>query len=250
MSSSKEQPFSSSEMEALGLWDVAEQFGNKKPVAIVQPAKKEQATLTVDDIEKMQKQAYDEAFAQGKKEGFDEGFKEGSADGFDKGFSEGKVEGEKKGYDDSLHLIQKETAAFVSLLESLQEPFKELDETVEKELVNLAIGIASQILRREIKIDPGQIVSVIREAVNALPVASQELSIQMHPDDAELVKRSLALDNKNSLWNIVEDPLITRGGCKVKTETSNIDATIENRLAVIVATVLGGERDEDKGNKE
>lgn len=244
MNSSKDQPFSSAELEALGLWDVAKQIGKKKQPAILQP-KKEKATLTVDEIEKMQQQAYDEAFAQGKKEGFDEGFKEGSPKGFEKGFSEGKVEGEKKGYEDNLHLIQKETAAFVSLLESLNQPFKDLDEEVEKELVSLAIGMASQIVRREIKIDPGQIVAVIREAVNALPVASQELTIQMHPDDAELVKRSLALDNATSLWNIIEDPLVTRGGCKVKTETSNIDATIENRLAVIVATVLGGERDED-----
>jgi len=245
MSSSKDQPFSSSELESIGLWDVAKQIGKKKHPAILQ-SKKEKATLTVDEIEKMQQQAYDEAFAQGKKEGFDDGFKEGSSKGFEKGFSEGKIEGEKKGYDDNLHLIQKETAAFVSLLESLNEPFKDLDEEVEKELVNLAIGMASQIVRREIKIDPGQIVAVIREAVNALPVASQKLTIQMHPDDAELVKRSLALDHATSLWNIIEDPLVTRGGCKVKTETSNIDATIENRLAVIVATVLGGERDEDR----
>lgn len=245
MNLSKDQAFSSLELESLDLWDVAPQLGKKKQSAILQP-KKEKATLTVDEIEKMQQQAYDEAFAQGKKEGFDEGVKEGKPKGFEEGFVEGKQEGEKKGYDENLHLIKTETAALVSLLESLHEPFKELDETVETELVNLAIGIASQIVRREIKIDPGQIVSVIREAVNALPVASQELTIQMHPDDAELLKKSLALDGESSLWNIVEDPLITRGGCKVKTETSNIDTTIENRLAVIVATVLGGERGEDQ----
>lgn len=142
--------------------------------------------------------------------------------------------------------MQKQTAEFVSLLESLAEPFKDLDEMVEKELVDLAIGIASQVIRREIKIDPGQIVAVIREAVNALPVASQKLTLQMHPEDAALVKSSLALDDISPPWNIIEDPLITRGGCKVKTETSNIDSSVENRLAVIVATVLGGEREEDR----
>ncbi len=226
MNSSKEKPFSSSELEALGLWDVAEQFGKKKPTAIVQP-KPEKATLTVDEIEKMQQQAYDEAFAQGKKEGFDDGFKEGSAKGREQGFLEGKVEGEKKGYEDNLHLIQKETAAFVSLLESLNTPFKALDEEVEKELVKLAIGIASQVVRREIRIDPGQIVSVIREAVNALPVASQKLTLQMHPEDAELVRKSLAIDDMAVPWNIDEDPLITRGGCVVQTEVSHIDTTIE-----------------------
>jgi len=245
MNSSKEQPFSASELEALGLWDVAKQFGEKKTVAIQQP-KKEKSTLTVDEIEKIQQQAYDEAFAQGKKEGYDNGFKEGVSKGTGEGFLEGKKAGEKKGYDDNLHLLRKETAEFVKLLESLSEPFKSLDEAVEEALVNLAIGIATQVVRREIKIDPGQIIAVIREAVNALPLASQKLTLQMHPEDVILVKNSLALDDVSSPWNIVEDPLITRGGCKVKTETSNIDSTVENRLAIIVATVLGGEREEDQ----
>lgn len=245
MSSSRDQAFSEDELQALGLWDVAEQFGKSKP-SVDKLNTNEGAVLTVDEIEKMQQQAYDEAFAQGKKEGFENGFKEGQNKGLEEGFTQGKAEGEKKGYDDNLHLLRKQTAEFVSLLESLTEPFKELDEAVEKEIVDLAIGIASQLVRREIKIDPGQIVAVIREAVNALPLASQKLTLQMHPEDAELVKSSLALDDISSPWTIVEDPLITRGGCKVSTETSNIDATVENRLAAIVATVLGGERERDQ----
>ncbi len=245
MSSSKGQHFSKSELEALGLWDVAEQFGKKKAVAIKQP-KKESATLTVDQIEKTQQQAFDEAFAQGKKEGYEKGYKEGSSQGFDEGFAQGKTEGEKKGYDESLHLLQDKEAEFVSLLDSLATPFENLDETVEKELVDLAIGIAKQVVRREIKTDPGQIIAVIREAVNALPVAGQKLIVQLHPEDAKLVKNFLALDEVSSPWTITEDPLTTRGGCIVKTENSHIDSTVENRLAVIVATVLGGEREEDQ----
>ncbi len=245
MSSSKGQRFSKTELEALGLWDIAEQFGQKKQPAIKQP-KKKNATLTVDQIEKTQQQAYDEAFAQGKKEGFEKGYKESSSQGFDEGYAQGKTEGEKKGYDENLHLVQEQAAEFASLLEALTEPFKMLDETVEKELVDLAIGIAKQVVRREIKTDPGQIIAVVREAVNALPVAAQKLTLQLHPEDAKLVKSSLALDDVSSPWNISEDPLITRGGCIVKTDTSHIDSTVENRLAVIVATILGGEREEDR----
>ncbi|MCF6250653.1 MAG: flagellar assembly protein FliH [Methylococcaceae bacterium] len=245
MSSSKEQPFSEAELKALGLWDVAEQFGRKKTKTSPKPDAAN-VTLTVEQIENMQKQAYDEAFAQGQKEGHDKGFQEGETKGYDQGFEQGKAEGSKKGYEENLHLLRKQTAEFVSLLESLSEPFKELDQAVEKELVDLSIGIANQLIRREIKIDPGQIVAVIREAVNALPIASQNLTLRMHPEDAELVRSSLALDDISPPWNIIEEPLITRGGCKVETETSNIDVTVENKLATIVTTILGGEREEDK----
>ena len=245
MNSSKGQSFSESELEALGLWDVAEQFGKKKQGAI-RNTDNESATLTVEEIEKMQKQAFDEAFAQGTKEGYEKGYMEGSKKGFDQGFEQGKTEGSKKGYEENLHLLRKQTADFLSLLESLSEPFKQLDDEIEKQLVHLSIGIANQLIRREIKIDPGQIIAVIREAVNALPVAAQKLTLHMHPDDAELVRSSLAINDVSPPWEIIEEPLITRGGCKVKTEVSNIDATVENRLASIVATILGGEREEDE----
>lgn len=236
--------FSKSELESLDLWDAAEQFGTKK---VATPKKvKERSTLTVNEIEDMQKQAYEEAFAQGKKEGYEQGFEEGKTEGNLEGFKQGKIEGAKQGYDENLHLLQEQSSLFVSLLESLSEPFDELDQSVEKELVNLAIGIASQLVRREIKVDSGQIVAVIREAINALPLAAQKLTLYMHPEDAELVRSSLALDEISPPWVIIEEPLISQGGCKVQTETSLIDATVENRLAAIVASVMGGEREEDE----
>ena len=118
MSSSKGVSFSESELEALGLWDVAEQFGKKNKNA-KQKKENENATLTVEEIENMQKQAYDEAFAQGTKEGYEKGYQEGSKKGFDQGFEQGNTEGSKKGYEENLHLLRKQAAEFVSLLESL-----------------------------------------------------------------------------------------------------------------------------------
>jgi len=155
------------------------------------------------------------------------------------------MRGQKKGYEDNLHLLQSQAAMLVGLLESLSEPFKRLDEEVEKELVKLVIGIATQIIRREIKLDPGQIVAVVRETINVLPLASQKISLRLHPEDAEVVRSALALDEMSPSWGIVEDPLITRGGCEVDTELSHIDATVEHRLAAVISTLLGGERAHD-----
>jgi len=133
-----------------------------------------------------------------------------------------------------------------ALLESLNEPFKQLDERVEKALVDLVIGIATQLIRREIKTDKGQIVAVVREAVKALPVANQKIILRLHPEDATLVVKALKLDAQSSQWQIEEDPLLTRGGCIVETGDSHVEATVENRLAAIVANILGGERQEDR----
>ncbi len=234
MSLSKTPRFTEAELESLRLWSMPDVSGvevPKEPEAVELELEEEPTPiLTVDEIEAMQKQAYDEAFVQGKMHGFQQGFDEGS----------------KKGYEDNLHLLQSQVAILVSLLESLSEPFKALDEEVEKELIKLVIGIATQIIRREIKLDPGQIVAVVRESIKALPLASQKISLKLHPEDAELVRSVLVLDETSPSWGIVEDPLITRGGCTVDTGISHVDATVEHRLAAVIANILGGEREHDR----
>ncbi len=230
-SSSKTPRFSASELESLRLWSMPDVSGVDAVRASEAVELDEEPTpiLTVDEIEAMQKQAYDEAFAQGKMHGFQQGFDEGS----------------EKGYEDNVHLLQAQVATLTSLLESLSEPFNRLDEKVEKELVKLVIGIATQIIRREIKLDPGQIVAVVRESIKVLPLASQKISVKLHPEDAELVRSALALDEMSSSWGIVDDPLITRGGCEVDTDISHVDSTVEHRLTAVIATLLGGEREHD-----
>ena len=113
-------------------------------------------------------------------------------------------------------------------------------------MVKLSIGIASQIIRREIKLDPGQVIAAVREAINILPLSSQKINLYLHPEDAELVRSVLSLDEMSPSWSVIEDPLITRGGCKVDTDVSHVNATVENRLAAVIATTLGGERERDK----
>ncbi len=231
MNSSKTPRFTESELESLRLWSMPDVSGADpvKESEIVLLDDEPAAILTVDEIESMQKQAYEEAFAQGNTQGFQKGLEEGL----------------KKGYEDSLHLVQGQVATLVSLMEALSQPFELLDQEVENELVKLAIAIAAQIIRREIKLDPGQIVAVIREALNVLPLAAQKITLKLNPEDADLVRSVLVLDDTSPSWGLIEDPLITRGGCKVDTEVSHVDATLEHRLTAVIAVLLGGERERD-----
>jgi len=239
MNSSKGAVFSADELDALSLWEVPDvSKPSSEEISLDETAS---PILTVDEIEAMQKQAYDEAFANGKKEGYEFGFSEGK----EVGFKEGKAEGLDQGYAENKHLLQEQVARFISLLESLSEPFEELDEHVEQSLAKLAMLIAKQVVRRELKLDPKQIVAVVKETVKALPVAHQKITLSLHPDDVDLIREAMSLEEDTPTWVLVEDPLLTRGGCVVATETSHIDATVENKIAVIIATVLGDERQLD-----
>lgn len=199
------------------------------------------ALLTVEEIEAMQKLAYEEAFAQGK----EEGLKQGYDDGYQQGHQLGYDTGLQKGYDENLEKLTSKAGLLAGLMETLSEPFKQLDEEVEKELISLAIAMANQIIRREIKLNPGEVVAAARAAIKVLPLSAQKINLYLHPEDAELVRTALALDEMATAWSIVEDPIITRGGCVVKTEVSVVNATIEHRLAAVIANMLGSEREQD-----
>lgn len=250
--------FTIDELDHLSVWETPGLFdedGSLNPQHLEEVA--QAPTLTVEEVEAMQQQAYDEAFQQGKRDGYAEGHNEGLARGTEtgqeQGYQEGYELGHQKGYAEAIEQgthetkeLQKHQAAqFLSLMEALNEPFKKLDGRVEKQLVDLAIAIASHLVRRELKLDPGEVIAVVRAAVNVLPVAAQNITLHLHPADAELVKSALALTHTITSWNIVENPLIAQGGCKVMTDVSYVDATVEKRLAAVIAMVLGGERQED-----
>lgn len=176
--------------------------------------------VTARQLEELQAQAREEGFEQGRREGLEAGKKD----------------------------IAARVYELNGLMHGLTRPFEQLDEQVEHDLVRLAMAVARQLVRRELKIDPGQVLAVIREAMAALPLASRNVRLHLHPEDAELVRSTLSASEHERGWVIVEDPILTRGGCKVSSDTSQVDASVERRLHAVITHVLGGERESDSSN--
>jgi flagellar assembly protein FliH len=170
--------------------------------------------LTAGRLQALQKEAYNEAYSRGHAEGLRAGKEEAAV----------------------------RTARLEQLLVALAQPFDELDEIVEQQLVELAMAVVRQMFRREIRLDPTHVIGVVRDAIRLLPVASRNVRLQLHPDDAALVRETLSSSDGEPAWVIVEDPLLTRGGCTITTENSRIDATAESRLQALISSVAGDER--------
>jgi flagellar assembly protein FliH len=160
------------------------------------------------------------------------------AEAYKEAFEQGLAEGRAAGSLEARAQVERLAGMFYDLA----KPFEVLDEAVERELLTLAMALARQIVRREIKSDPTQIIGIIREAISALPVAAREVRVHLHPEDAAVVRQHLAPTENERAWSIVEDPVMARGGCEVKTPTSRIDARLETRLGAILSELLGTER--------
>ena len=166
------------------------------------------------------------------------------------GFKDGHVEGVRKGEAELAKRIAEvdvKIAALEAIIGTLARPLEELDAEVENELTRLALTIAKHLVRRELKIDPTQLIGIIRHTVSLLPLGARNIKIHLHPDDAAIVREKLARPAGDQEWHLAEDPLMARGGCRLTTDTSSIDARFEASVAAVLSGLLGDDRNERSG---
>lgn len=173
-----------------------------------------------------------------------------TADEIEQWHRQAHEEGYQQGLAQAQQELQETREQLQSIIDFFEHPLQALNDEVEQQLNLLAVTMAQQLVRREIKAEPGEIIGLIRECVQLLPASSRKIRIFLNPEDAELLRRTLQLDSneEEQSWKLVEDPMITRGGCEIKSDKSIINATLENRLQSLAATVLGGERIEDQNH--
>ncbi|MDH5301478.1 MAG: flagellar assembly protein FliH [Gammaproteobacteria bacterium] len=208
------------------------------------------AIPTADELAQLHEQARQEGAEQGFQQGLQQGMEQGHAQGLEQGYQEGLQKGLQDGLSQGQEHVQALAERWESLVNALSRPLLELDVQVEEQLAQLAMAVARQVVRREIKADPNQIIGVVRKTVNVLPISARNVRVYLHPEDAAIVREGMALEGAGNgderRWIVVEDPALTPGGCNIETEQSRIDATVEARLAAVIAQVMGGERNEDK----
>ena len=123
------------------------------------------------------------------------------------------------------------------LLNALEQALQQSDQDIAQDLLNLSLEVARKMLQQTLKTKPEILLNIIKEAIGSLPHLNQSAHLLLHPDDAAIVRASLGEKLDHNGWKIFEDPKITRGGARIETAHSQIDATVENRWQRIVAAI-------------
>ncbi|MDE1164305.1 MAG: flagellar assembly protein FliH [Pseudomonas sp.] len=172
--------------------------------------------LTLEELESIRQEAYNEGFSAGEKDGF---------------------------HSTQLKVRQEAEAALAVKLQGLEvlmghlmQPIADQDSQIEKSLVELVGHISRQVIQRELKMDSSQIEQVLREALKLLPMGAGNVRIFINPQDFELVKA--LRDKHEETWRIVEDDALQPGGCRVESEHSRIDATMETRITQAIGQLF------------
>jgi len=177
--------------------------------------------LTLDELEAIRQEAYNEGFSTGEKDGFHAG---------------------------QLKARQEADAALAPKLDSLErlmsqllEPIAEQDRNLEHAMVTLVGQLAREVIQRDLLIDSSQIRQVLREALKLLPMGADNIRIHINPQDFELVKA--LRERHEESWRIVEDADLLPGGCRIETEHSRIDASVETRLGQAIKQLFEQQRE-------
>lgn len=160
---------------------------------------------TVEEIEALQKQAYEEA----KKAGHEEGVKQG------------------------LQEMKQKANQLQAMFNFLQQPLEEMDHQVEYQLTELAMLLARQLLKKECSLDSEHIRNLVHDSLEYLPVKARDIRVRLNPADIILLEQA-EIDLEKQSWKCVSDTSVRAGGCVIESDNSVIDATVETRVEQLV----------------
>ncbi|MHB1184149.1 MAG: FliH/SctL family protein [Desulfobulbia bacterium] len=157
---------------------------------------------------------------------------EAYAEGFAKGEAEGKAAGLAQ-YDQQ----REELAALLRALEGEREAVLRQHE---ESMLALVTAMVDRLVYHEISVNPLVIQACLKKAMEFV-VENSTVQIHLHGDDFTRLKKasledSRLIEGKNRI-QLVEDPNIAVGGCFLKTDFGEIDATLENSKTRLYAAV-------------
>jgi flagellar assembly protein FliH len=181
------------------------------------------------DLDNLRQKARDE----GHTEGHDAGYAKGHATGYSTGYTTGYDEA----YAAGIQQARTESAQINTLLQNLEDALHQVDEHLAQSLLDLSLEIAHKMTGEYLRVNPEIIAKIVSEAINTLPHFNQNAHLILHPEDAILLEKQIGEQLSHAGWKIFPDARINRGGCRVETANSHVDATIELRWKRIVDSI-------------
>lgn len=138
-------------------------------------------------------------------------------------------EGYAAGYDHGSAAARREAGRLQALAEVASGVFDRFETDLAPRLLALAAEIARQVIQRELALDNNAVLAVVRDAFGQLIGGETGRQLLLHPSDVQLVRAHLGEELELGQWKIVEDTGIEAGGCRIATQQSDVDSTLDTR---------------------
>ncbi|EGN75979.1 flagellar biosynthesis/type III secretory pathway protein [Idiomarina sp. A28L] len=209
-------------------WDLDElRRARMKPDPLSEEAK--QGFIRDAELNALREKARQEAWEQGHKEGSDSGYQAGYEQGLKAAKAE--VEAEKQAsIDSALMPVRQLAEAFSAAVEGI-------DKNISEELVELALAVGAQLARDSLDETPETVLKIVRELIHSEPTFTNKPRLFVNPEDFALIEEHLHDELHAAGWKLVSDERLTRGGCRLVSQSGERDATWEARWEQVRAQV-------------
>ena len=163
------------------------------------------------------------------------GFTQGFADGYAQGHAQATLEGQRQISEFIETQGQEAAQRYLQLFESANAQLDASQQVIAKGVLELACGLARQVLRHELSSNPNALQPVIREALSVLATDCKAALVRLNPLDLDVLEVVLRHDFSSLSRSFLADSNITRGGCLVEAAGTVVDGTIEKRWSRTVA---------------
>jgi flagellar assembly protein FliH len=152
-------------------------------------------------------------------------------------FERGRVQGQAEGQAAERRVKAGHAAMLEPVVAALHARFAELQEGGGDALLDLAITIARQVIRREIALQRDALLPVAREAVSMIADQHVHPRVFLHPHDLAILQPDFEADGLLKGCRFIADPRVARGGCRVETAQGEVDATLASRWERVLASL-------------
>jgi flagellar assembly protein FliH len=180
-----------------------------------------------------------DGYRHGQRDGYEAGLDLGRSDGYQAGHAEGHAaalaQGLEEGRAQALEQFDQAVKPVESMLRILKKLRTDLRHAQRGEVVDLVGKIARQVIRAELALQPVQLLALVDEALAAMPPTRDEIEVFLNPEE---LKRVTELDPRRARkWNLLADPSLEPGECRVRAGDHEVDAGCQGRLAACMAQV-------------
>lgn len=146
-----------------------------------------------------------------------------------------RTEGYEAGLAEAREALAPSAAALAAMLEQLELLYEERCAQIERRAAELSLYLAERVIGAVLELEPELVLANVTGALRAAAERDRVL-IEVNPDDLELVRSAVdelaARVGGIRRLEVVGERRVERGGCIARTAEGEIDARIQEKLAL------------------
>jgi flagellar assembly protein FliH len=170
-----------------------------------------------------------------------DGFEEGRQGGYQTGLTQGYAAGVEQALAEHKQQLTAAAEALSQAAARFDEARAQFTREALADCVELALAVARRVTKRQAQLDPQVLAANLEQALKMV-IGCTRLRIAFHPLDRATITQVLEKLRFSNVAvetaQVVEDPAIARGGCRIDTEHGTVDADIDAQLQRLIDQLM------------